>query len=166
MVAARAGGSIEGGNQRNLTIRSRQGAHLGRSKDATVTASSETAPQAHRLGDAADIRFKALVVATILDSRPEEAISILSKHYHVTTPRISVGVFEGRTKGVAAVYSVARREILAARREYLYDPFVIIHEFYHHLRSTSGRHRGTERQADEFAVDYIRAYQSGTVVFG
>lgn len=70
-----------------------------------------------------------------------------------------MGVFEGRTKGVAAVYSVGRREILAARREFLYDPFVMIHEFYHHLRSTSGRHRGTERQADEFAADYIRAYQ-------
>jgi len=79
------------------------------------------------------------------------------------TPRLSVGVFEGRTKGVAAVYSVPRREILAAKREYLYNPFVIIHEFYHHLRSTSGRHKGTERQADEFAADYLRAYQSGTV---
>jgi hypothetical protein len=103
------------------------------------------------------------VVATILDSRPEDAISILSEHYHVSKPRISVGVFEGRTKGVAAVYSLGRKEILAANREYLYNPFVIIHEFYHHLRSTSGRHRGTERQADEFATDFIRAYQSGTV---
>lgn len=125
----------------------------------------ETAPPTHRAGEGTDVRFKALVVATILDARPEEAISILSDHYHVATPRISVGVFEGRTKGVAAVYSVGRREILAAKREYLYNPFVIIHEFYHHLRSTSGRHRGTERQADEFAADYIRAYQSGTVAF-
>jgi hypothetical protein len=60
---------------------------------------------------------------------------------------------------------VARREILAANREYLYNPFVIIHEFYHHLRSTSGRHRGTERQADEFAADYVRAYQAGSWTF-
>jgi hypothetical protein len=104
-------------------------------------------------------------VATILDARPEEAISLLSEHYHVMEPRLSVGVFEGRTKGVAAVYSVARREILAANREYLYNPFVIIHEFYHHLRSTSGRHRGTERQADEFAADYVSEYQKGTVAF-
>jgi hypothetical protein len=103
--------------------------------------------------------FKALVVAMILDSRPEEAISTLSRHYHVERPRLSVGVVEGRTKGVAAVYSMRRKEILAANREYLYSPFVMIHEFYHHLRSISGRHRGTERQADEFAVDYIRAYQ-------
>ncbi len=110
--------------------------------------------------------FKALVVAIILDSRPEQAISLLSKTYGVSVPSLSVGVFEGRTKGVAAVYSVARREILAAKREYLYDPFVIIHEFYHHLRSTSGKHRGTERQADEFASDFIRAYRSGGVAVG
>ena len=70
-----------------------------------------------------------------------------------------MGVFEGRTKGVAAVYSQNRKEILAAKREFLYDPFVIIHEFYHHLRSVGGRHRGTERQADQFALGFIAAYQ-------
>lgn len=84
---------------------------------------------------------------------------MLSRHYRVTTPRVSVGVYEGKTKGVAAVYSVARREILAAKREYLYDPFVLIHEFYHHLRSVGGRHRGTEKQADKFAAEFITAYQ-------
>ena len=105
---------------------------------------------------------KASVVALILDSKPEEAIAQLSKWYRVEEPRLGVGVFEGRTKGVAAVYSVGRREILAARREYLYDPFVMIHEFYHHLRSSSGRHRGTEKQADRFALDYIGAYRKRT----
>ena len=80
---------------------------------------------------------------------------------------MGVGVLEGRTKGVAAVYSLERKEILAARREYLYDPFVMIHEFYHHLRSVSGKHRGTEKQADRFALDFIDAYrevQRGRVV--
>lgn len=95
----------------------------------------------------------------ILDSKTEEALGLLSKHYHVQIPRLGVGVVEGRTKGVAAIYSQRRKEILAAKREYLYDPFVMIHEFYHHLRSISGRHRGTERQADKFAVDFIDAYR-------
>ncbi len=103
--------------------------------------------------------MKARVVALILDSRPEEAIGVMSKWYKVSEPKLGVGVFEGRTKGVAAVYSQNRREILAARREFFYDPFVMIHEFYHHLRSASGRHRGTERQADRFAVDFIAAYR-------
>jgi len=103
--------------------------------------------------------LKAYVVATILDSKPEDAIEALCEWYRVERPRLGVGVVEGRTKGVAAVYSVKRREILAARREFLYDPFVIIHEFYHHLRSRSGRHKGTEKQADRFAAEFIGAYE-------
>ena len=102
--------------------------------------------------------FKALVVATILDSEPEWAIHMLSERYRVEKPKIGVGVTEGRTKGVRAVYSQRRKEILAAKREYFYDPFVIIHEFYHHLRSVSGKHRGTEKEADRFAVGFIQAY--------
>jgi len=103
--------------------------------------------------------MKVAVVALILDSKPEEAIALLSKWYRVPQPKLGVGVFEGRTKGVAAVYSQNSRKILAAKREYLYDPFVIVHEFYHHLRSTSGRHRGTEKQADKFALDFIASYR-------
>jgi hypothetical protein len=102
--------------------------------------------------------MKVSVVALILDSRPEEAIQLLSRWHKVRPPKLGVGVFEGRTKGVAAVYSPGRQEILAAKREYLYDPFVIVHEFYHHLRSSGGKQRGTERQADMFAADYIAAY--------
>ena len=109
--------------------------------------------------DASETRMKGSVVALILDSKTEDAIRVLSRWYRVSEPRLGVGVFEGRTKGVAAVYSQKRKEILAANREFLYDPFVMIHEFYHHLRSASGRHRGTERQADEFAMGFIAAYR-------
>lgn len=103
--------------------------------------------------------MKATVVALILDSHPEAAIGLLSRWYKVSKPKLRVGVVEGRTKGVAAVYSQRRKEILAAKREFLYDPFVMIHEFYHHLRSISGHHRGTEKQADRFALDFIESYQ-------
>jgi hypothetical protein len=103
--------------------------------------------------------FKALVVSLILDSKPEMALEALCKNYGIEKPKLGVGVFKGRSKGVRAVYSLNRKEILAAKREYLYDPFVIIHEFYHHLRSVSGRHRGTEKQADMFALDYIDGYR-------
>ncbi|MDA4125523.1 MAG: hypothetical protein OK438_08800 [Thaumarchaeota archaeon] len=108
---------------------------------------------------AGEEEFKALVVSMILDSKTEDALDLLCKHYHVQRPRLGVGVVEGRTKGVAAVYSQGRKEILAAKREYLFDPFVMIHEFYHHLRSISGHHRGTEKQADKFAVDFVDAYR-------
>jgi hypothetical protein len=109
------------------------------------------------VGDPGD-ETKRDVVALILDSRPEEAIEVLSRWYRVRTPKLRVGVVEGRTKGVAAVYTRRTRTILAARREFLYDPFVIIHEFYHHLRSTGGKHRGTEKQADRYALDFLWAY--------
>ena len=102
--------------------------------------------------------MKATVVALILDTKTEEAIGVLSRWYRVSRPRLGVGVMEGKTKGVAAVYSQNRKEILAARREFMYDPFVMVHEFYHHLRSVSGKHRGTEKQADRFALEFIRAY--------
>lgn len=109
--------------------------------------------------DLSESQMKVSVVALILDSKPEVAIRVLSRWYKVSEPRLGVGVFEGRTKGVAAVYSQSRKEILAASREFLYNPFVMIHEFYHHLRSTSGKHRGTERQADEFARGFITEYR-------
>jgi len=84
---------------------------------------------------------------------------MLSEHYHVDLPRLGVGVVKGRSKGVLAVYSPDRKEILAVSQEYLYDPFTMLHEFYHHLRQFAGKHRGTEKNADKFALDYIAAYK-------
>lgn len=110
--------------------------------------------------------MKTLVVALVLDSNPEDAIRVLCRWYKVQPPRLGVGVFEGKTKGVAAVYSVNRKEILAANREFLFDPFVIVHECYHHIRSVSGKHRGTEKQADKFAIGFIDAYRQSVKAFG
>lgn len=85
---------------------------------------------------------------------------MLCEYYHVEKPRLKVGVVRGRNKGVQAVYSANRKEIMAARMEFLYDPFTILHEFYHHLRYFGSEHRGTEKYADRFALNYIRAYRS------
>jgi len=98
-------------------------------------------------------------VATILDFKPEKALELLCEHFHVDVPKLGVGVVKGRSKGVLAVYSANRKEILAARQEYLYDPFTMLHEFYHHLRQFAGHHRGTEKNADKFAMDFIAAYR-------
>ena len=104
--------------------------------------------------------FKAGVVATILDSEPELALAILSKQFRVDEPTIRVGVVRKHSRDVRAIYTAKRKEILAAKREYLYDPFTVLHEFYHHLRSSGEEHRGTEKYADKFALDFIRAYNS------
>ena len=70
-----------------------------------------------------------------------------------------MGVVKGRSKGVQAVYSPNRKEILAANAD-LYDPFTILHEFYHHLRYFGGEHRGTEKHADRFAIEFIKSYRT------
>ncbi|TLY00193.1 MAG: hypothetical protein E6K90_04440 [Thaumarchaeota archaeon] len=113
-----------------------------------------------------DDRFKAIIVNMILDSQPEAALEALSRRYRVDTPRLGVGVFKRHSKGVRAVYAPDRKEILAAKREFLYDPFVILHEFYHHIRSAGGKHRGTEKNADRFAVEYIRAFNRVVALLG
>ncbi|MDA4136901.1 MAG: hypothetical protein OK449_07915 [Thaumarchaeota archaeon] len=99
-------------------------------------------------------------MSTILDSNPDLALDLLCEYYRVERPKLGVGVVKGRSKGVQAVYSARRKEILAARREFLYDPFTILHEFYHHLRYFGDDHKGTEKYADKFAIDFIRAYQT------
>lgn len=103
--------------------------------------------------------FRAAVVALILDSETERAIEILSEHYGVERPRIGVGVFRGRSKGVRAVYNPRKKEILASRSEYFNDPFTVLHEFYHHLRFVSGKHRGTEKHADIFAKEFLISFR-------
>ena len=85
---------------------------------------------------------------------------MLCAHYRVDRPKLSVGVVKGRSKGVLAVYTAKRKEILAVSQEYLYDPFTILHEFYHHLRYHGAQHRGTEKYADKFAEGFILAYNA------
>ncbi|TMI38478.1 hypothetical protein E6H26_00560 [Candidatus Bathyarchaeota archaeon] len=67
------------------------------------------------------------------ERRPEEALDLLSEHY----------VHRDKT-------------IYISSQEYLYDPYVLIHEFYHHLRNVGGKHRGTERHAKEFALSFLK----------
>jgi len=106
-----------------------------------------------------DPRFKAKVVQLILDKKVEEALETLSQHYKVVAPRLKVGMPK-RSGGKAGCYVSATKTIHVASEERLYDPFVILHEFYHHLRTRGGKHRGTEKHANKFAQEYITAYQN------
>jgi hypothetical protein len=45
-------------------------------------------------------------------------------------------------------------------QEYLDNPFVILHEFYHHLRTHGMEHRGTEKYANRFAEEFIEAFKT------
>lgn len=105
-----------------------------------------------------DSRFKAAVVQLILSKDTEEAVELVSKKYKVRVPNLGIGPTKGK-KVALAVYAVSANTILFSDQEHFFDPFVVLHEMYHCIRSRSGSHRGTERNADKFAMDFITEYQ-------
>lgn len=102
--------------------------------------------------------FKARIVRLILTHDAENALASLAEKYNVDTPSLRVGIPKGHVT-VSGCYVLEKETIYVASSEGLEDPFLILHEFYHHLRSVSGRHLGTERYADRFARDYIDEYR-------
>jgi len=105
-----------------------------------------------------DIVFKSNIVEEILQKRPEEALKILSKKYDVKPPDLCVGVVKGHSSNVLGVYVKKKRAIYVKDSDILYNPFVLLHEFYHHLRTRPTKHRGTEKYADQFAREFIQAH--------
>jgi hypothetical protein len=101
--------------------------------------------------------FKARVVQLILKKDANAALEALSEHYRVSVPGLRVGMPK-RFVGKAGCYVSGSKMIHVASMERLYDPFVILHEFYHHLRTHVGKHRGTEKHANKFAQEYIVAF--------
>ena len=103
-------------------------------------------------------KFKAAIVGLILAKDTEAAVDILSKKFRVRAPSLQIAHTKGK-KVALAVYSVAANSISFADQEHFFNPFVVLHEMYHCIRSRSGHHRGTEKNADRFALDYIENYQ-------
>ncbi len=103
--------------------------------------------------------FRAKVVALILSKEPEEALELLSRFYEIEAPELKVGMPKRHGKNPAC-YTAKDRTIHVANRENLHNPFLILHEFYHHLRTHVKEHRGTEGYADKFARDFIEAYDA------
>ena len=103
-----------------------------------------------------EIQFKAFVVRLILSGSAEEALEQLAKHYNVNPPRIKVGLHERHGTNALGCYTAKNKTIHVLNSDVLKDPFVILHEFYHHLRTPVDRkHRGTEKYASKFARDFI-----------
>ena len=107
---------------------------------------------------AAELLFKAKVVSLILSKDAEKALEILSQRYKVARPRLKVGMPKRYSKKLAC-YASKRQTIHISRREILHNPHVILHEFYHHLRTMKDAQGGIEKYADKFAQDYLKAYR-------
>lgn len=105
-----------------------------------------------------DDLVKAKIVALILDKKTEMALEKLSELYHVDTPEIVVGTIKKKRRTVYAVYVVHEKKIYVLNSDIFYNPFVILHEYYHHIRSKLGTHRGSEKHANLYAQDFIDSY--------
>jgi hypothetical protein len=105
-------------------------------------------------------RFKARVVWLIANGQAEEALEELAEHYSVKVPKLRVGLPKRHRRNTLGCYSARSNTISVLNSDVLKEPFVILHEFYHCIRTgLDVRHRGTERYADEFAMEFIRAYK-------
>jgi len=109
----------------------------------------------------ADVLFRAKVVYLILSKDTEEALELLSQHYKVVKPKLRVGMPKRYSKNPAC-YVAKNRTIHVSRREILWNPHLILHEFYHHLRRVTDAQGGIEKYADKFAKNYLEAYQKAT----
>jgi hypothetical protein len=106
-------------------------------------------------------QFKASIVWLILNGRTEEALTLLAKRCDVSTPNIGVGLPKGSKRKTLGCYSARSKTITVLNSDILKEPLVILHEFYHHLRTTvDAKHKGTERLANDFAKEFIEAYRS------
>jgi hypothetical protein len=101
---------------------------------------------------------KAKIVSMILNKKTEEALQHLSKFYGKTPPKIVVGTVKGKRKTVYAVYVQKESKIYAINSDVFYNPFVVLHEFYHHIRTKGAIHRGSEKNANIYARSFIDAY--------
>jgi len=113
------------------------------------------------LNKASELEFKALVVRLILNGKVEEALELLAKHHRVVLPKIKVGLPRHHGKKALGCYAAKNQTICLLNSDVVKDPFIILHEFYHHLRtSIDKKHRGTESYANSFAREFIEAYRS------
>jgi hypothetical protein len=104
--------------------------------------------------------FKPQIVWLILNSKTEDALELLSKNFNVDVPDLKVGLPKGHKIKALGCYTAKTQTIYLSKGDYLNNPFVILHEFYHHLRTkgVDKLHRGTEKGADKFAIDFIVEY--------
>jgi len=106
-------------------------------------------------------RFRAVVVSLIVQGDVEKALEMLANRYKVAVPRLKVGLPKGKKRNSLGCYSPRTKTITVLDSDTFRQPFVILHEFYHHLRTNVfQQHKGTEKGADQFAKDYVEAYRA------
>lgn len=78
--------------------------------------------------------------------------------HNTVTPEIVVGTVKGKRKTVNAVYVQKESKIYTINSDIFYNPFAVLHEFYHHIRTKAGARRGSEKNANTYAKSFIDSY--------
>jgi len=105
--------------------------------------------------------FKAYVVWLVLSGKAEVALQTLAKKYKVSVPEMKVGLPSRHKVKARGCYVTGDGTIYLQNSDAIMNPFIILHEFYHHLRtSIDKKHKGTEKYADRFAREFLEAFQS------
>ena len=103
--------------------------------------------------------FKSLVVWLILNRDTEKALDLLAKEYKVKKPKLKIGLPKGHKTKTLGCYITKNSTIALYNSDLLSNPYVILHEFYHHLRTNiEKKHQGTEKNANKFASDFLKHY--------
>ncbi|MCW4045416.1 MAG: hypothetical protein NWE94_07875 [Candidatus Bathyarchaeota archaeon] len=107
-----------------------------------------------------EAEFKPFIVWLILNGKTEEALERLAEKYRVNVPKLKIGLPKGHKKRVYGCYTPINATISVLNSEALGNPFVVLHEFYHHLRTqlADKQHKGTEKNANRFAAEFLQAY--------
>ncbi len=100
---------------------------------------------------------KAKIVALILNGKLDEALKFVCDAYSKVPPKVRIGRVKGHDKALA-VYDAKKETIFVSDGALLRDPFIMLHELYHHLRIFAGKHRGTEKHANRFAASFLKSH--------
>ena len=77
--------------------------------------------------------------------------------YKVKPPEITVGTIKGKRRTIYAVYVQRESRIYCINSEIFYNSFIVLHEFYHHVRTKGGIYKGSEN-ANMYAKNFIDSY--------
>ena len=105
-----------------------------------------------------DQEFRMQIVRSIIDGKVESALRLLSDYYGVPQPELRVGTVK-RHRKVLACYVKGEKRIYVSKSDLLTNPFLILHEFYHHLRASQVVKGQVDRRADLFALHFLRDFK-------
>ncbi|MCW4032141.1 MAG: hypothetical protein NWF08_01975 [Candidatus Bathyarchaeota archaeon] len=101
-----------------------------------------------------DDYFKISIVKMIVHGNIEEALVKLSEKFKVEQPKIRVGTVKGHRKAYA-VFQQSDMTIYFSNQEFLHNPMIVLHEYYHYLQTVLYGKKGNEKSANKFAKDFM-----------